>query len=248
MRVKSALAAAMLLALLMPGSASAGKEGKPTEMTLSGKAAGKTPGMSIELPAPVLKSGTSLEEALARRRSVRHFTRRPLSINEVSQLLWAGQGESRNRDGRKPGHAYGLEYGRTAPSAGALYPLEIYIVAAEGLFQYIPKGHQLKIIASGDLRKELAAASLGQSCIEHAPASILIAGVIERTAVKYRGRAERYLNMEAGHAAQNILLEAVSLGLGGVPVGAFDDGSVQRALKLPRNHAPLLIIPVGEEG
>ena len=192
------------------------------------------PGKVIELPKPVLKSAKSLEEALAKRQSVRSYTARQLSIHEVSQLMWAGQGEK------------GRRFGRTAPSAGALFPLELYVVTRQGTFHYDPESHSLVAVHAGDLRDPLAAAALGQGCVRTAPAVVVISAVTERTAAKYRGRAERYVHMEVGHAAQNILLEAVSLGLGAVPVGAFEDARVRQVLKLPENQAPLMLIPVGQ--
>ncbi len=192
------------------------------------------PGTVIELPKPVLKSEKSLEETLAKRQSVRSYTAKQLSIQEVSQLLWAGQGEK------------GRRFGRTAPSAGALYPLELYLVTRQGTFHYDSRSHSLVAVHAGDLRDPLAAAALGQGCVRTAPAVIVVSAVVDRTAVKYRGRAERYVHMEVGHAAQNILLEAVSLGLGAVPVGAFEDARVRQVLKLPENQSPLMLIPVGQ--
>lgn len=219
------LSAALVLFALMPAAAATGRGGSVMENAVPGKVIG--------LPAPLQKSGVSLEEALVKRKSVRRFTPKPLSLGQISQLLWAGQGKNR------PG------FGRTAPSAGALYPLELFIVVKEGVFGYLPGRHQMAMTIPGDLRTQLAAASLGQGCVRDAPATIVISGVVERTAAKYGTRAERYMHMEAGHAAQNILLEAVALGLGGVPVGAFDDLRVKRLLGLPANHAPLYLIPVG---
>lgn len=191
------------------------------------------PGKTIDLPRPASKSGVSLEESLAKRRSVRQFKAKPLSISEISRLLWAGQGATREWGGR------------TAPSAGALYPLEIYVVLKEGVFLYRPESHRIIAVSAGDVRGQLAAAALNQGCVGTAPSVFVIAAAYERTAVKYRDRAPRYVHMEAGHAAQNILLEAVSLGLGGVPVGAFHDDRVGQVLKLPADQAPLLLIPIG---
>lgn len=190
------------------------------------------PGKTIDLPKPA-KSGASLDEALAKRRSVRQFAAKPLSIAELSQLLWAGQGRTREWGGR------------TAPSAGALYPLELYVVLKEGIFHYEPEGHRIIALAAGDARGQLASAALGQDCVGTAPAVFVISAVYERTSGKYRDRAQRYVHIEAGHAGQNIMLEAVALGLGSVPVGAFNDDRVKQALKLPADQAPLLLIPVG---
>lgn len=191
------------------------------------------PGKALNLPTASVKSGPSLNETLNARRSVRQFTAKPLSINEISQLLWAGQGRTRQWGGR------------TAPSAGALYPLELYVALAEGVFHYEPEGHRLVAMAAGDKRGPLASAALSQGCVGTAPAVFVVCAVFERTSIKYRDRAPRYVHIEAGHAAQNIMLEAVALGLGSVPVGAFNDDQVKRVLGLPQRQEPLLLIPVG---
>jgi len=187
----------------------------------------------INLPSPAQKGKMSLEEALKKRESVRSFSSDPLTKEDLSQLLWAVQGITRN---------WGA---RTAPSAGALFPLEIYVALKEGFFRYSPRGHNLVRIMQQDLRNTLSKAALGQNCIGEAPAVFVIAAVYERTSRKYGNRAERYVKMEAGHAGQNLLLQAVSLGLGAVPIGAFQDEQVQQALHLPVNHEPLYLIPVG---
>jgi SagB-type dehydrogenase family enzyme len=189
----------------------------------------------IELPEPARKGGVSLEETLAARRSVRDFTGDRLREEELSQLLWSAQGTTRSWGGR------------TAPSAGALYPIELYVVLPEGLFRYVSRGHKLVRISDQNLFRSLAGAALGQECLRNAPAVIVITAVYERTERKYGRRGERYVKMEVGHAAENVLLQAVSLGLGAVPIGAFYDDRVSRALNLPENHEPLYLIPVGRE-
>jgi SagB-type dehydrogenase family enzyme len=189
----------------------------------------------IELSEPALKGGMSFEEAIAARRSVRDFAGDRLTEKELSQLLWSAQGITRSWGGR------------TAPSAGALYPIELYIVLQEGLFRYVSRGHKLVRISDQNLFNPLAGAALGQECLRNAPAVIVITAVYERTERKYGRRGERYVKMEVGHAAENILIQAVSLGLGAVPIGAFYDDQVSRALNLPENHEPLYLIPVGRE-
>jgi SagB-type dehydrogenase family enzyme len=189
----------------------------------------------IELSEPALKGGMSFEEAIAARRSVRDFAGDRLTEKELSQLLWSAQGITRSWGGR------------TAPSAGALYPIEMYIVLQEGLFRYVSRGHKLVKISDQNLFNPLAGAALGQECLRHAPAVIVMTAVYERTERKYGRRGERYVKMEVGHAAENILIQAVSLGLGAVPIGAFYDDQVSRALNLPENHEPLYLIPVGRE-
>jgi SagB-type dehydrogenase family enzyme len=193
----------------------------------------------IDLPEPSVAGDISLEAAIGERRSVRDFSKRSLSLADVAQLLWAAQGVT-SRDG-----------GRTAPSAGALYPLEIYLVAGDvdslpaGLYRYLPRGHRLQLISEGDLRKPLARAALDQSWVRRAPAVLIVAGVYERSAKKYGERARRYTRIETGHAAQNVYLQATALGLGTVIVGAFEDTEVQGVLGLPADHAPLALMPVG---
>ena len=193
----------------------------------------------MKLPKPSVDSNVSLEAAIRMRRSMREFSTRSLSLEDVAQLLWSAQGVT-SRDG-----------GRAAPSAGALYPLELYLVAgdvdslAAGLYRYEPRGHRLQHIADGDLRKSLAGAALDQSWVRRAPAVLVIAGVYERSAKKYGERARRYTRIETGHAAQNVYLQATALGLGTVIVGAFEDAVVQEVLGLPADHAPLAIMPVG---
>ena len=188
----------------------------------------------LRLPPPEQKGQMSLEEALARRRSVREFTPEALTERELSQLLWAAQGIT---------HAEGL---RTAPSAGALYPLELYVASAGGFYRYEPRPHQLTQLSERDLRAAMRRASLGQDAITQAPAVFVIAAVYERISGKYgAARAPRYVHMEVGHAAQNLFLEAVARGLGGVPVGAFEDDALHKALELPMDHRPLYLIPVG---
>ncbi len=198
-------------------------------------AAGPSGGASVSLPKPITKGSKSLEETLAARRSVRRFAAAPLSIEQIGQLCWAAQGVS------EPGR--GL---RTAPSAGALYPLELYVVTAAGVRHYVPAGHALAAHISGDVRPQLQQASWGQSCVGSAPAVFVIAAETARTARKYGDRAQRYVDMEVGHAGQNILLQAVAMDLAAVPVGAFQDEKVAAILKLPAGAAPLYLIPVGQ--
>jgi SagB-type dehydrogenase family enzyme len=188
----------------------------------------------IKLPHPALEGPISLEEAMQNRRSIRSFTDETLSEVEISQLLWAAQGLSDPR-------GY-----RTAPSAGALYPLELYVVMEDGVYHYDVKQHALELSLKGDLRREVYAAGLRQEALLEAPVTIVIAAVYERIAVKYgRDRGPRYVHMEVGHAAQNVLLQAVTLGLGSVPIGAFEDARLQSILDLPPDHQPLYLIPVG---
>jgi len=187
----------------------------------------------IALPAPRLDGDVSLEEALRQRRSVRTYTNEPLTLVEIGQLFWAAQGVTTES---------GL---RTAPSAGALYPLELYAATDDGLYHYVPQGHRAQLRRVEGWRAALCRAALSQSAVCQAPVIFVVTAVYARTAGKYGERAERYVQLEAGHAAQNLLLQAVALDLAAVPVGAFSDEQVQTALGLPADHKLLYLIPVG---
>jgi len=186
------------------------------------------------LPAPRTTGKMSLEQAIARRRSIRQFAAKDLTREQVGQLAWAAQGITEPSRGL-----------RTAPSAGATYPMELYLVKRDGVFRYLPNGHRLERVSADDKRAALAQAALGQSSVQEAAVDIVVAAVYERTKRRYGDRAERYVHIEAGHVAQNIHLQAVALGLGSVSVGAFDDAGVSSTLGLPSEQAPLYIIPVG---
>jgi SagB-type dehydrogenase family enzyme len=197
----------------------------------------------IPLPAARRDGGASIERVLAERRSVRQYRDEQLSLEAAAQLLWAAQGVTR-ADGSR----------RTAPSAGALYPLEAYLVAGSvqglepGVYRYVAGRHALVRVHGGDVRAALADAALAQRSITEAPASIVLTGVHARTRERYGDRTTRYVDMEVGAAAQNVALQAVSLGLGCVYVGAFRDATMTQVLRLPADHAPLAILPVGRAG
>jgi SagB-type dehydrogenase family enzyme len=218
----------ILLAVVLLGAAC-----RPITQTAMPPAAPVAPG-PLGLPTPVTDGQMSVEAALAQRRSVREYEAGPLTAAELGQLLWAAQGITDER-------GY-----RAAPSAGALYPLELYVATAEGLFHYAPGRHSLTLAREGDARPALHRAALRQEPVAQAPAVFVIVAVYERTAVKYGSeRTPRYVHLEAGHAAQNLLLQAAALGLGAVPIGAFDDAGIQRAMGLPAEEQPLYLIPVG---
>ncbi len=194
----------------------------------------------LKLPEPRREGKLSVESALQARRSVREYRNEPLTLGNVSQLLWAAQGIT-SPDGR-----------RTAPSAGALYPLEVYLVAGNvtnlpaGTYRYQPRGHALVRIATGDLRPRLASAALNQHWAREAPVVLVIAAAYPRTMGKYGGRGVRYADLEAGHAAQSVCLQAVSLDLGAGLIGAFDDDRVKKLLDMPAEEQPLYLLPVGK--
>jgi SagB-type dehydrogenase family enzyme len=195
----------------------------------------------IELPSPLLDSQTSVEEALSKRRSVREYRDAPLTLNEVAQLLWSAQGIT------------SPEGMRTAPSAGALYPLEVYLLAgnvdglAAGVYHYHPHEHALSKVIEGDRRAALSEAALGQEAVQDGAVVIVIAGVFERTTRKYGERGIQYVHMEVGSVAQNIYLQAESLGLGTVFIGAFYDDQVKSVVGLSHDEQPLCLMPVGRK-
>jgi len=196
----------------------------------------------IKLPNPRLKGLMSVEEAISGRRSVREFSSTPLSLEDLSQLLWAAQGITEPESG-----------GRSAPSAGATYPLELFVFVKEngvkgiecGVYRYRPLDHSLVKVASEDRVKALMEAALYQEFINDAPVNIVIAAKYERTTSRYGSRGVRYVHMEVGHVGQNISLEAVTLGLASVMVGAFNDNLVKKLIDGAAE--PLYIIPIGHK-
>lgn len=189
----------------------------------------------IILPSPRLEGDMSVEEAIRKRRSVRSFSSSPLSWEVIGQILWAGQGITEKLRGF-----------RSAPSAGALFPCHLYALLPSGVFKYIPEQHKLITWLKDDIRSALANASLRQVFIEQAPLVIVVTAEMTKTMGRYGLRAPRYVYMEIGHIGQNIQLQAVSLGLDSVCVGAFEDGEVDRLLALPPQEDPFYIIPVGK--
>ena len=197
---------------------------------------------TVRLPQPRKEGRLSVEAAIARRRSCREFTEAPLTRQQVGQVSWAAQGVT-GQGGRK----------RAVPSAGATYPLSIFLAVGEkgvngistGVYRYRPDEHQLEAHASRDVRREVARAALGQSFLAQAPVVVLIAANYARTARRYGDRARRYVHMEAGHASENIYLQAEAEGLCTVAVGAFNDEQVSEVFNLPEQFAPLYLMPIG---
>ena len=193
--------------------------------------------VNVPLPPPRSCSALSVEEALRRRCSIRSYLDQPLSLAELGQLLWSAQGIHEGR--------------RCAPSAGATYPLEAFAVVGRvedlepGVYQYLPLDHALSLHLVGDQRLKLSRACLDQRFIAQAPLSLLISAQYERTTLRYGERGVRYVHMEVGHVGQNVALQALSLGLDTVMIGAFWDDQVAECLKLPPELQPLCVIPVG---
>jgi SagB-type dehydrogenase family enzyme len=223
-------AAVPLLGLTASAAASGGPSGDGGEASLSAGA----PGDTIILPRVPRSGDVSIEEAIWRRRSIRSFTDNVPALESVSRLLWAAQGITDTRN----------EF-RSAPSAGATYPLELYLVTAGHLSRYVPEHHCLVVEIAGDLRAAVAGAALEQSCIEEAPLLFVFAAVVKRTEAHYGDRAERYVQIEAGCAAENLMLEAAALGLGSVAIGAYYDDDVNEVLGLQKGCEAYLIVPVG---
>jgi SagB-type dehydrogenase family enzyme len=190
-------------------------------------------GSPVPLPPPATTDTISLEKAIGKRRSMRAFRPDPLPTATISQLLWAGQGVT-SPDGK-----------RAAPSAGALYPLELYAVTPKRVMHYLPAGHRAETRAVSDLRPGLKAAAVGQSTITAAPVVIAVAAVPGRLSDRYGAKAEEFVQIEVGHASQNILLQAAALGLAAVPVGSLDPSRAADTLALPSDQTVLYLIPVG---
>jgi SagB-type dehydrogenase family enzyme len=190
---------------------------------------------SSSLPSPRQDRAVGLDAALAERRSIRDFSDEPVGEEAISRLLWAAQGVTA---------AWG---GRTAPSAGALYPIEVYVATVDRLRRYLPDDHGTVDVAREDRRPRIAQAT-GQETPTAAPILIVITGVVPRTAAKYGDRAERYVQLEAGHVCQNLLLQATSLGLAAVPMGAFSDDELRDALGAGEDELPLYVVPIGHPG
>ena len=194
---------------------------------------------TINLPAPRLDSDYSIERAIEHRRSIRNYNDESLLLSEASQLLWSAQGLTDDE---------GL---RAAPSAGALYPLELYLVAGNvqdlkpGIYRYLPEAHQLHRIKYGDMRNDLAVAAYQQHWMAGSAAILVFAAIAEMTTGKYGERGIRYIHIEVGHSAQNVFLQAQSLGLAAAVIGAFDDDEAGRILDLRAGEQVLYMMPVG---
>ena len=211
----------------------------------SPETAEETPRVFV-LPAPDTTGSVSVEQALAGRRSRRDFQDREMPIQKLSQILWAAYGITEPRP--QPALRGGL---RTTPSAGALYPLELYVIVGNvegltpGVYRYVSEGHKLVRTIDGDVRNELREAALGQRMVSQAPVSVFYSAVFERTTRRYGERGRKYVYIELGHSAQNVYLQVEALGLGTVAIGAFADDRVREILDLPGNETPLYLMPIG---
>lgn len=192
----------------------------------------------IKLPKPRIKSSISIEETLNKRRSVREYANAPLAMEEISQILWAAQGITDDMGKR------------TAPSAGALYPLEIYMAVANvegitpGLYKYLPRTHSLTLISKGDKREDISASALSQNSLKNCSVIIIFTAIYERVTIKYGERGVRYTHIEVGHSSQNVFLQAAALNLKTVVIGAFNDNKLKKTLNI--SEEPLYLMPVGK--
>jgi len=215
-------------------------------LLMSEMATGKDSSMTmleaIKLPKPKLAGKISVEEAIDARRTRRGFSSKPLAIEDLSQLLWAGQGITE----KKWKH-------RAAPSAGALYPVYVYIHVRrnmvnglkEGIYRYVPEGHYLQLIKKGDYTKELSQVGYSQTFFAQSPVCFILTGIYSITTWKYGDRGKRYVHMEMGHIAQNIMLQGEALRLNVGLAGAFRDGHLSSLLELKKGEKPFYIIPAG---
>ena len=222
---------------------------------MSLRAKQSNPQLIIKLPSPQLKGKVPVEEAIAKRRSVRRYRTEPLTLSRLSQILWSAQGIT------------GVGKLRAAPSAGATYPLEIFVVVGKqaiiviasgakqstnreelqaGIYHYEVDSHSLSLHKLGDLRLDLARAALDQGFIAEVPVDIVICAIYSRTSYTCGRRGERYVHMEVGHVGENIHLQAIALGLATVEIGAFDDKEVRKVLNLEEQIKTLYIMPIGK--
>ena len=198
----------------------------------------------IALPSPSYKGSVSVEEALKARRTHRSFQSRPLILKQFSQILWGAYGVTDRKYG---------SFLKTAPSAGALYPLDIYGVVgqggvetlAPGIYHFRPENHAIELVKQGDLRAEVARQALQQMWMAKAPLMLVITGEYNRSSIKYGLRSAIYTHIEAGHVGQNVFLQAEAIGLKAGIVGAFNNQQIIRVMGFSTSHDPLLIMPVG---
>jgi len=240
--MRNCIMASVLLIILAALTAAYFAASVERKKSMNQKAPLKSGTAIVQLPQPRTRNESNIlvEQALLERRSIREYRNEPLKLDDLGQLLWAAQGIT-----------YKGIY-RTTPSAGALYPLETYVIAGNvtnlpaGIYRYMPLVHKLTLTRSGDIRQKLSNACLCQTSILKAPASLVFCAVFARTTGKYGTRGIRYVHIEVGSAAQNVSLQAVSLKLGTVAIGAFDDKAVHRELSLPPEEEPILVMPVGK--
>lgn len=190
----------------------------------------------ITLPAAKATGQMPLEEAIQKRKSVRKYSTKELTLEQVAQILWAANGANPRTKNF---------IARNVPSAGGIFPMTVYLLNKNGIYRYQPLTHSLALVKEGDARKELCEAAFGQGFIKQVPVDLVITADVAKCAQRYGERAQRYTDIEAGHIGQNVSLQAVSLGLGTVMIGAFNDEAVKDVLALPDNESPLYIIPVG---
>ena len=199
-------------------------------------------GGSMKLPQPIMEGSISVAQAIRQRRTIRNYSSQILQVDQLAQLLWSAQGLTGSR-----------RFKRAAPSAGALYPMDVYAVVGQnsvvqidaGVYRYEPRAHMLALVTNQDLRDRVARAAISQMWMANAPINLVITAEYSRVMGKYGKRGVRYAQIEAGHIGQNLFLQAEALGLKAGIVGAFHDKEVAEVMNLPRSHEPLLIMPIG---
>ena len=201
-------------------------------------------GKQIDLPKPTTKGTMSFEEATSKRRATRAFTADPLTLAQVSQIMWAAQGITTTSGPAK----------RTVPSAMAMYPLTVYVVVGEGkvtdlpagVYKYVTDGHKLELVRDGDHHADVVAAAMNQNSVQTAPITVVIAADSAKMKERFKERADSFVNIEVGAAGQNIQLESVCLGLASVTAGMFDPAKLREAVGAPDSQVPLYILPIGK--
>lgn len=235
----------LALAVLAPGIS------LPAQAAAGGDEVKKEEVVKVKLPEPKLDGAVSLEKAIKNRRSARDYTGEPITLAQAAQLLWAAYGIT---EPVPDGPAFLRGGLRAAPSAGARYPFEVYLVAgkvtglAAGVYRYVSEEHALVKVLEGDTRGALCEAAYGQEWIREAPASLFVSAIFERTTKKYGERgSQRYVWMDAGYLGENVYLQAEALGFGCCVAGAFDDGAVKKAMNLPASEEPVCILAAGKK-
>lgn len=234
----------LMIILLVPGC---GTKDKPV-IKQTAMINADTSALSFQLPSPRTTGTMSVEEALSLRRSHRSYTDESITSEDLSQILWAAYGVTKPTS--NPNVPGGL---RTAPSAGATYPLNIYVLIGKvkgietGYYRYVPDGHKVIRISDKDLRQDLCSAAFNQEMIKKAPASLFFTATFSRATKRYGDRAiKRYVCMDLGHSAQNVYLQAEALHLGTCAIGAFDDAAVKKVMQVSDEEEALYIMPVGK--
>jgi SagB-type dehydrogenase family enzyme len=229
--VIAVMAAAMMGAGVLWAAETAAKEPAAVPVKEAAAAAAPAKAETVKLPEPTLKGTVSVEEAIAKRRSMRAWADAPVTMEQVSQLVWAAQGITDKASGH-----------RSAPSAVAIYPLTLYVVMKDGAYKYVPAEHALEKVKDGDLRGDLT----GQQQVASAPVAFVIAGDYDKMAKRFAKQAHTFTDFEAGCAAENLVIQAAAMGLGSLTAGGIDAAKTAAVLGCPANETVIIVIPVGK--